>query len=252
VYFQNPLGGLDQLLHGDDLRGWGSQAQPDASLLVPRGFDAGAKRFRYDVNPRFGDTRGARTLTREPFRVSIDFSLNLTTDYGVQQLRRALEPIRAPGGGWQRRTADSLAAFYLSNTSSLHSMMLAESDSLFLTAPQIAALRRADSAYSEKVRAIYVPLGRYLATLTDGVAGKAALDSVQAAQKAYWKVFWVQPEIADSAITPTQRELLPMLKTMVAIPMKDRENSQWMFGYPVRFRAMTPPPAPAGQVAPRQ
>jgi hypothetical protein len=245
VYFQNPLGGLDQLVNGSDLRGWGSQAQPDAALLVPRGFDASARRFRYDVNPRFGDTRGARTLTREPFRVSIDFSLNLSTDFSVQQLRRALEPVRV-GRVWQRRTADSLAAFYLSNTSNLHTMMLSESDSLFLTNPQIAALRRADSAYSAQVRALYVPLGRYLADLPGGVIGKAALDSVATVQKAYWKIFWRQPEIADSAITPTQRALLPSLERMLQIPLKERENSQWMFGYPVRFSAAAPAGASPG------
>ena len=40
-------------------------------------------------------------------------------------------------------------------------------------------------------------------------------------------------EAADSVITPTQRELFPMLRNMVATPQRDRENSQWQFGYPV-------------------
>jgi hypothetical protein len=71
------LGGIDQLVHGGALRGWGTQAAPDPVLLVPRGFDAagpGGPRFRYDVNPRFADTRGRSTLFREPFRISMDFS----------------------------------------------------------------------------------------------------------------------------------------------------------------------------------
>jgi hypothetical protein len=58
---------------------------------------------------------------------------------------------------------------------------------------------------------------------------------VQATQKAYWKIFWQQPEVADSLITPSQRELLPMFKSMIATPSKDRENSQWQFGHPVTF-----------------
>jgi hypothetical protein len=46
LYLQNVLAGVDQLVHGaDDLRGWGSPATPDPTLLVPRGFDATAKRF---------------------------------------------------------------------------------------------------------------------------------------------------------------------------------------------------------------
>jgi len=36
-------------------------------------------------------------------------------------------------------------------------------------------------------------------------------------------------------VTPAQRELMPMFKAMVAIPMKEREHSQWQFGHPVTF-----------------
>jgi hypothetical protein len=232
VYLQNVLAGVDQLVHGSDgLRGWGSPATPDPVLLVPRGFDASGPRFRYDVNARFADTRPGRTIFRDPFRLVIDFSLNLSTDFDLQQLRRAVEPVRGPEG-WIRRGADSLASFYLSNTSSIHKALLEEADSLFLSAPQIAALRRADSVYSARVRAIYLPLGEFLAK-GHGGAGKAELDSVQATQKAYSKVFWQQPEIADSIITPAQRELMPMLKQMLAVPQASREHSMWRFGHPV-------------------
>ncbi|MEP6495892.1 MAG: carboxypeptidase-like regulatory domain-containing protein [bacterium] len=234
VYLQNVLAGADQLLHGSNgLRGWGSPALPDPVLLVPRGFDVAANRFRYDVNARFADTRPGHTLFRDPFRLVIDFSLNLSTDYDLQQLRRAVEPVKGPAG-WIRRSADSLAAFYLSNTSSIHKALLEEADSLFLTGPQVVALRRADSVYSARVRAVYVPLGQFLSQ-GQGGAGKAELDSVQATQKAYWKIFWQQPEIADSIVNPSQRELMPMFKSMAATPLKDREHSQWQFGRPVTF-----------------
>jgi hypothetical protein len=236
VYLQNVLGGIDQLVHGDGgLRGWGSTALPDPVLLVPRGFDAQARRFRYDVNPRFGDTRGSRTLQREPFRLSVDFSLDLAVAYPVQQLRRALEPVRTPAGAWARRSADSLTAFYLSRTSNIHRAVLAESDSLFLSRAQTATLQRADSAFSAEVRAMYAELGRYLASRPDGEPGKAELDSVSKVERAYWKVFWRQPETADSVLTPAQRELFPMLVRMAAIPQRERENSQWQFGFPVPY-----------------
>jgi hypothetical protein len=234
VYLQNVLAGVDQLVHSrGSERGWGSPATPDPVLLVPRGFDAGESRFRYDVNTRFADTRPGRTLLRDPFRVVIDFSLNLSTDYDLQELRRAVEPVKMPNG-WQRRSADSLAAFYLNGTSSIYKVLLVESDSLFLTNPQIAALKRADSVYSARVRALYVPLGEFLSRANGG-AGKAELDSAQATQKAYWVVFWEQPEIADSIITPTQRELMPMLRGMLGVPKEERKHSQWQFEHPVTF-----------------
>lgn len=236
LYLQNALGGIDQLLHGaNGLKGWGAPGTPDPVLLIPRGFDAGARRFRYDVNPRFADTRVASTLIRAPFRLTLDISMRLSTDYNLQELRRALEPLRI-NRQWSRRSADSLAAFYLNNTSDIHRALLAESDSLFLSQQQIAALRRADSSYVRRVRAIFVPLGQYLSQFGNGEASKAALDSVAASRKAYWKIFWQQPEVADSIITPTQRTLMPMLEQMLMITAKERENSQWFFGHPIKFR----------------
>jgi hypothetical protein len=98
----------------------------------------------------------------------------------------------------------------------------------------VAGLKRADSVYSERVRAIYVPLGEFIAR-GQGSAGKTELDSAQTAQKAYWKVFWEQPEIADSLLTSSQKELFPMLKGIVSVPIRSREHSRWQFGRSVTF-----------------
>jgi hypothetical protein len=247
IYLQNILAGVDQLVHGSGgMRGWGSSTSPDPVLFVPRGYDAGANRFRYDVNPRFADTRPNRTLLREPFRIVIDFSLQLSTDFSLQQLRRAVEPVKS-NEGWRRRSADSIAAFYLANTSSVHKGLLAESDSLLLTRDQVAALRRADSVFSERVRNVYRPLGEFLSR-GEGAAGKAELDSANTTRKAYWRIFWEQPEIADSIVTATQKELYPLLRHMLNTSRKDRENSQVQFGHPVRMtdHAVGPPPAGDG------
>ena len=245
LYFQNVLAGIDQAVHGgDNLQGWGSPAAPDPVLLVPRGFDAAAKRFRYDVNPRFADTRPGRTLVLNPFRLVLDVSLRLSTDYDLQQLRRAVEPVRSPAG-WERRSPDSLAAFYLSRTSSLHKAILRETDSLFLSNAQVSALQHADSAFSDSVRTIYRGLGRFLAK-GQGDAGRMEIDSVLTAQKAYWKIFWEQPEIADSIMTSAQKELFPMMKSIVSVPKRDREHSQWQFGNPVTFVDAPKQPASDG------
>ncbi|MGI8510843.1 MAG: carboxypeptidase-like regulatory domain-containing protein, partial [Gemmatimonadaceae bacterium] len=242
IYFENVLGGVDQLLHGSNgLRGWGSPPVLDPVLLVPHGFDPTAKRFDYTINSRFADTRAVNTLTRNPFRITLDFSINLSVAYPLQQLRRAVEQVRGPNG-WTRRSADSLAAFYLSRTSDIYKGLLQNSDSLFLTRPQIAMLQYDDSIYSAQVRAVYIPLGQFLAGRSASDPGKAEMDSAKNTQKAYLKAFWRQPEIADSAITPAQRELMPLLKSMLAVPSKDREHSQYNFGNPVTF-ADKPKPA---------
>ncbi|MBW8771239.1 MAG: carboxypeptidase regulatory-like domain-containing protein [Gemmatimonadetes bacterium] len=247
LYLQNVLAGVDQLVHGTSrLQGWGSPASPDPVLFVPRAFDAAANRFRYDVNPRFADTRPNRNLYREPFRIVVDFSLQLSTDFSLQQLRRAVEPVKTTEG-WQRRSADSIAAFYLQNSSSIHKALLAETDSLFLSRAQVAALQKADSLFSDRVRQVYFELGEYLAR-GNGSAGRAEMDSASTAQKTYWRIFWEQPEIADSIVTPAQRALFPMLGRMVETPKKESEHSQWKFGHSVQMRrpaaAATKPNAP--------
>ena len=109
-----------------------------------------------------------------------------------------------------------------------------------LNRAQVAGLQLADSVFSARVRAIYLTLGEFLAK-NGGVAGKAELDSAKATDKAYWKIFWEQPEIAGEFVTMSQRELVPMFISLISTPMKDREHSQWEFGYPVKF-ADTPKP----------
>lgn len=232
LYLQNLSAGLDQVLHGsDDLRGWGSPTAQDPVLLQVRGFDASSKTFRYDVNPRFADTRLAHTLALNPFRIAIDVSFQLSTNYDLQRLRRAVEPVRAPEG-YRRRSADSLTAFYLQRTSNIHRWLVEQSDSLLMSRDQISALQHADSIFSARVRAVYRPLGAFLAS-ANGTAGPAQLDSVRATEKSYWKIFWEQPEIADSIITPVQRELVPFLKQMLSLTAKQRETNRYFVGYPV-------------------
>ncbi len=230
MYLDNVLGGVDQLLHGSqNLRGWGSNPSPDPVLLVPRGFNAATQRFSYDVNPRFAETRASRTNQRTPFRLTLDVRMRLSTDWDLQKLRRALEPVKS-GKTWERRNADSLSSFYMDETSDIFRALLDESDSLFLRNDQVAGIRKADSVFSQRVRDVYVPLGKYLSQFSDGTAPPAALDTVAAAQKAYWKIFWEQPEIADSLITSQQRSLMPVLEGMLRVPKKEREHSQWQFG----------------------
>ena len=232
LYLQNVSAGLDQLLHGsNELRGWGSPNAPDPVLLHVRGFDAAARQFTYDVNPRFADTRAGHTLALNPFRIVLDVSLDLSTNYDLQRLRRAVEPVRTPEG-YRRRSADSLTSFYLKHTSDIYRWLVDQSDSLLLSRVQVAALQHADSIYSARVRALYLPLGSFLASAR-GTAGPAQLDSVTATQKSYWKVFWEQPEVADSIVTPVQRDLVPFLKRMLSLTPQQRERSQYFVGSPV-------------------
>ena len=92
----NLLGGVDQLFHGsDNLHGWGQAARPDGTLLYVSGFDAGAQRFRYTVNERFGATGGTANAFRTPFQLG--FQVRYTI--GPDRFRDAIRGMIGGRGG---------------------------------------------------------------------------------------------------------------------------------------------------------
>lgn len=109
----NTLAGVDQALHGaNDLRGWGQPTRPDPTLLYVRGFDAANRRFVYDVNERFGDTRGTAAAFRQPFQVAIQARYAYNLDALRERFGAAGEGVRAIviGGGGGAGGAGAAAA----------------------------------------------------------------------------------------------------------------------------------------------
>ena len=88
VQLQNALVGLDQLLHGDNLRGWGQPAVPDRTLLFVRGFDPATRQFKYQVNEHFGVPSGSNSAFRVPFQIGLQGRLTVGQDPARQQIGR--------------------------------------------------------------------------------------------------------------------------------------------------------------------
>ncbi len=206
--FSNPLSGLDQLLHGENLRGWGNSAEPDPVLLVPRAFDAATRTFQYRVNPRFGDTRPSRTLFRTPFRVSLDFSWDLSRDEAAQNLDRSLDPVKE-NGAWRRPPASAIAQRYRARISSVHSVILFNSDTLFLTRSQVEAFSAADTAFRRGADSIYFALADSLSALPERFNASAAIDMIKRADDRYEALFWAQRDVVKAQLTPIQSSALP-------------------------------------------
>lgn len=99
----NTLAGLDQLFHGDNLRGWGQRAIPDRTLLHVRGFDPTTNSYRYEVNENFGAPTGGRSAFRSPFQLALQARLAVGTDPARAQFRRVLQ-----GRGGQRQSPEQL------------------------------------------------------------------------------------------------------------------------------------------------
>jgi carboxypeptidase family protein len=167
INLANPLGGLDQLIHGsNNLRGWGAPATPDPTLYTVRGFDAAANRFLYTVNPRFGTSAPSIGTLRAPFRLTLDVQLDLARSVSDQQLDRWLRPGRAGRSG-QKLTEKDFFRRYQRTVPDPYAELLQQSDSLLLSSSEIGQLQAAQSAYRTRVDAMWSSLASYLAGLPD-------------------------------------------------------------------------------------
>ncbi|HXT14231.1 MAG TPA: carboxypeptidase regulatory-like domain-containing protein [Gemmatimonadaceae bacterium] len=163
----NPLGGVDQLLHGSNhLRGWGAPSTPDPTLLTVRGFDPRTNRFIYSVNPRFGSTSPALGALRAPFRVTLDVQFDLAPPMAKQQLDRWLRPGRAGHEGTRISAADLLRR-YQRTVPDPYAELLSQSDSLLLSPETVTRLQAAQTAYRSRVDGLWRTLTTYLASLPD-------------------------------------------------------------------------------------
>jgi hypothetical protein len=207
----NPLGGLDQLLHGaNHLRGWGTAAYPDPVLYRPQGFDPVSDEFRYVINPRFGNTRPTNTLLRSPFRVTLDISLQVGRSIPQQQLNRWIEPGRGRSGS--KLSVEDLKRRYARNIPDPYKDILDESDSLLLTRSQSDAIEAADSAYKVRVDSVWTDVSEYLAALPKDFDSKDALKHQEAAVDSAWELTKLDVQrTLPKILSPIQLRLLPWI-----------------------------------------
>ena len=83
----NTLAGVDRLLHGDNLHGWGQPVIPDRTLLSISGFDAASKQYVYKVNTHFGTPTGAASAFMVPFQLGLKAHVRLGTDPTKAQIK---------------------------------------------------------------------------------------------------------------------------------------------------------------------
>jgi len=167
INLANPLGGLDQLIHGsNNLRGWGAPATPDPTLYTVRGFDPSTNHFLYTVNPRFGASSPSIGTLRAPFRFTLDVQLDLARPMSDQQLDRWLRPGRAGRAG-QKLTANDFFRRYQRTVPDPYAELLQQGDSLLLSSDEVAQLQAAQTAYRTRVDALWTSLASSLAGLPD-------------------------------------------------------------------------------------
>ncbi len=228
--FANPLGGLDQLLHGSDrLHGWGATPFIDGSLYQVRGFDPVAQRFLYTVNSRFGSTSPATSTFRTPFRVTLDFRFDLGHSSEEQALALNLR-ILPPLAG-TRAPADSVKKRYMTagsnGFSDIYEIMFHYADSLALSRDQTEKMEARRIELRARADSIYSDLASYLVALPPSYDGPAAVKRITAAGDAMWKVVYAEAPFLRTLLTPGQIRILPGgVREMVIVP-----NYQGRFFY---------------------
>ena len=208
INLANPLGGLDQLLHGNNLRGWGGPALPDRTLYTVRGFDPAHDRFVYDLNQRFGSTSASASTLRAPFRITLDVGVDIAPSLPDQMLDRWLRPGRAGHEG-TRITSDELVRRFQTTVPDPFAELLQQSDSLLLTDAEVKALQAVDAHYRAHVGASWRSLADYLAALPDHYDFASASRRTDEATDELWEYsrVEVQQRLAE-VLTPVQTAML--------------------------------------------
>ena len=216
INFANPLGGLDQLLHGaNGLRGWGTQAAPDPVLYAVRGYDATAGRFLYDVNPRFGSTRASSNTIRAPFRVTLDVSVDVGRPLEEQEVDRWLKPGRSGKAG-PKLTANDLKRRYERNVPDPYRPVLQQTDSLLLSREQVESLQRVQAAYRVRMDSLWRSLAEYLATLPDRYEAREAYRRANKTIEEGWEVSRIDVQKNLRAIlNQVQLQMLPNITKLL-------------------------------------
>jgi hypothetical protein len=228
INFANPLAGVDHLLHGaNHLRGWGVPAVPDPTLYVVRGFDATTRQFAYDVNPNFGATRPALAALYAPFRVTLEVSFSLSGDVGRHTLELYLRPTRSAPG--ERPPADTiLARIESSGASPLtpYGWLLANSDSLLLSAAQVRAIQSSDARFRAAVDSVRTALARELAALPADYDAAAVTKHMLTMNRMISDFPKREGPALREILTPIQLRLMPFIfQQMLAPPPAPRPAS---------------------------
>jgi len=227
AYLSNPLGAVDQMLHGaNDLHGWGSVPFIDGTLYQVRGFDPTSRQFLYRVNPRFGSTNPSLSTLRTPFRLTLDVRL----DYGRSPEEQRLElnlRIKPPLVG-TRATYDTIHARYITGVTDPYRVMLNFADSLALSRAQVDSIREQDKIFTKRADSVYVVLAHYLAALPESFSITDAVKHVNDANDAAWKIVYGEAPFIRKLLTPGQvRRLTFGIREMV---ISGKAQGRFFFG----------------------
>ncbi len=205
---QNPLGGIDRLVNGqNNLKGWGQNIFPDRSLLFVRGFDPETNSYRYEANERFGNTNPQLLAQRDPIMLTAQLSFDVGPTRERQQLMQQLDRGRTRPGN--KPTLQQLRGTVSAGLVNPMAQILQQSDSLKLTRVQADSIATLNRWYVIKSDSVWTPLAREFAELPDRFNHDLAFNKYRRGrEQTVDMLLRIVPEI-KSLLSAEQYRLLP-------------------------------------------
>ncbi|AHG92492.1 hypothetical protein J421_4957 (plasmid) [Gemmatirosa kalamazoonensis] len=208
----NPLGLADRALHGEDnLHGWGQMTFVDPALLYVRGFDPVAKRYKYEVNQRFGATNPQFQQFRQPVTVTAQLRFDLGPTREKQNLVQMLDRGRRKNHEGSKMQESLLRAMYSQTGGIMNPIeqVLRQADTLKLTGPQADSVATMNRWYKIRLDSIWSPVAKVLGNLPDAYdEGEAYQQYITARRASVDLLTKLAPDI-KGLLTAEQRRKLP-------------------------------------------
>jgi hypothetical protein len=204
----NPLGAADLLLNGSgQLRGWGQNATPDQALLYVRGFDAQARRYRYEVNQRFGATRPQFLTLRSPVTLTTSMRIDLGPMRERQSLAQSIGTGRTRQG--TRMPESAFRSMGVSSVPNPLTTILRQQDSLRLTSVQADSIAVLNRRFMYRSDSLWAPIGRDFAALPARFDEEAQYDRYMRARRSQIDMLMQIVPHVRGLLTKEQRRKLP-------------------------------------------
>lgn len=205
----NPLAAADLLINGSTgLRGWGQPRFPDQQLLYVRGFNQQTRRFRYDVNRRFGSS----SQSSSAFRIPVTLTAVMRFDVGPTRERQLLTQQLDRGRRTQgTKLPEPMIKAIYGNGGMPNPLatILRQQDSLRLTGAQADSLATLNRAFTVRNDAIWAPVAKYFAGLPDTYDKDIAYAKYIAARRATIDLLTQLAPSIKGLLTADQRRKLP-------------------------------------------
>ena len=204
----NPLGAADLLVNGSgNLHGWGQTISPDQSLLYVRGFDPETRRYKYEVNQRFGAVRPQFLVLRNPATLTASVRYDLGPMRERQSLQMQLGNGRTQPGS--RMPEQSFRAMGSNSVPNPMAAILRQQDSLRLTSRQADSIAAMNRRYTYRTDSIWAPVARYFAGLPTQFDKAAVYDRYLDARRAQVDMLMQMVPAIRELLTAEQRRRLP-------------------------------------------